>query len=104
LLGASEPEKGLGRDVKVAEVLANAEKKIETAFRTSLWWKQVSRHALSVAFGSLGQFEVALRHALRSYDLRLRLIGPQHPDTLTSMHNLASVLRELGKLDEAPVR
>ena len=101
MLGASEPEKGLGREVKVAEVLANAEKKIDTAFLDQPLVEAGVRQALSVAFSSLGQFEVALRHARRAYDLRLRLLGPEHPDTLSSMHNLAFVLQKLGKFDEA---
>jgi tetratricopeptide (TPR) repeat protein len=33
--------------------------------------------------------------------LRLTILGPRHPDTLTSQHNLASALKRLGRLDEA---
>jgi hypothetical protein len=48
LLGASEPEKGLGRDVKVAEVLANAETKIVPHSWTSPSWKRgFAMHSLS---------------------------------------------------------
>ena len=28
-------------------------------------------------------------------------LGPDHPDTLTAMHNLASIYKDMGKFDEA---
>lgn len=29
------------------------------------------------------------------------MLGPEHPHTLTSLHNMANLLKEQGKLDEA---
>jgi len=101
LLGASRPENALGRDVKVADVLANAEKKIDDAFPDQPLVEAGVRHALAVAFSSLSRFDVAYRHSSRSYDLRLPLLGPEHPDTLRSMNILARVLLSQGKHDEA---
>jgi serine/threonine protein kinase/tetratricopeptide (TPR) repeat protein len=101
MLAASEPGKALGRDVKVGEVLANAEKKIGTAFPDQPQMEAGVRHALASAFCALGQYDVAVRHASRARDLRLRHLGPEHPDTLSSMHNLALGLSEQGKKDEA---
>ena len=34
-------------------------------------------------------------------ELRQRLLGVEHPDTLTSMVNLATTYRQLGRLNEA---
>ena len=34
-------------------------------------------------------------------EVRERVLGPEHPDTLTSIHNLVSVLRDQGKYTEA---
>jgi hypothetical protein len=31
----------------------------------------------------------------------MRVLGPEHPNTLTSRNNLASVLGDLGRLEEA---
>jgi serine/threonine-protein kinase len=101
MLGASEPEKALGRDVKVAEVLANAEKKVEIAFPDQPLVEAGVRHSLAVAFHALGQYDVALRHASRARALRLRLLGPEHPDTLRSMSGIADYWNHLGKRDEA---
>ena len=36
-------------------------------------------------------------------ETRTRVLGAEHPDTLISRNNLASVLRELGRLEEAEV-
>ena len=33
---------------------------------------------------------------------RLRVLGPDHPHTLSSAHNLAIDLRELGEADDGP--
>ena len=82
----------------MAEVLANAEKKIDTAFLDQPLVEAGVRHAISVAFSSLGQFEVALRHAPQLTTCA-GLLGPEHPDTLTSMHNLAVVL-QMGSTDD----
>ncbi|XTI86827.1 hypothetical protein V2W45_1456124 [Cenococcum geophilum] len=32
---------------------------------------------------------------------RVKVLGPEHPDTLTSMSNLAGVLERQGKFEEA---
>ena len=100
LLGASDPEKALGRDLKVSDVLANAEKKITTAFPDQPLVEAGVRQALAQCYSSLGQYDVARRHASRSYQLRRDLMGPEQPETLTSMHILANVLWQMGSTDD----
>jgi hypothetical protein len=34
-------------------------------------------------------------------EARRRVVGAEHPDTLTSQNNLAGVLRDLGRLEES---
>src|SRR5262249_3309020 len=65
LLGASDPEQVLGRDVKVGEVLANAEEKLETAFPEQPLVEGGVRHALGTAYHSLGEYDDALRQFSR---------------------------------------
>ena len=48
--------------------------------------------------GKYGTAEERLRRAL---ELRKKVLGPKHPDTLTGMSNLALVLRSQGKYEEA---
>jgi len=113
MLGAAAPHQALGRDVKVAEglakgrdvkvaeVLANAEKKIDTAFPNQPLVEAGVRHALGTARFALGQYDLALRHLSRSYELRRELLGAEHPETLATLDNLVRPLRHQGKLDDA---
>ena len=101
MLGASEAEKGLGRDIKLVEVLANAEKKIDAAFPGQPLVEAGVRHALVVAFDALGRRDVALRHGSRAHALYLGLLGSEHPDTLRALRNVASLLCTQGNYGEA---
>jgi hypothetical protein len=49
---------------------------------------------------SMGITEAMGRQVLKS---REKVLGPEHPDTLTSINNLAIVLRIQGKYEEAEV-
>lgn len=48
-----------------------------------------------------GQASAALDQFTEVLDARRRLLGPDHPDTLTSRHNLASAFQTVGRLAEA---
>jgi tetratricopeptide (TPR) repeat protein len=50
---------------------------------------------------SLGQYASAETSHRKASSLRKEVLGPEHPDTLTSMSNLANVLRKQGKYEEA---
>jgi serine/threonine protein kinase/tetratricopeptide (TPR) repeat protein len=101
LLEATEPEKAMGQDVKVSEVLANAEKKIDAAFADQPLVEAGVRHALAVAFHGLGRYADALRHVSRAHDLRLTLLGSEHSDTMSSADEIVDLLNHLGKSEEA---
>ena len=49
----------------------------------------------------LGDIRRAKQHNEAALDLRQRILGEEHPDTLTSMNNLASTLRQKGDLQGA---
>ena len=80
-----------------ADRLANAEEKIDAAFRDQPLVEAGLRHALAVAYLALGRTEAAHRYAARARDLRLRHLGPEHPQTLDSTFYLAVELQGLGK-------
>ena len=101
MLGAAAPEKALGRDLKVSEALANAEKELDTAFADQPLVEAGVRVALATTYYSLGRYDLARRHATRALDLRRRLLGPEHPDTLRSTSTMAGLLARAGKRDEA---
>jgi serine/threonine-protein kinase len=101
LLDATEPEKAMGQDVKVSEVLANAEKKIDVAFADQPLVKAGVRHALGVAFHGLGRYAAALSHFSRAHDVRLTLLSSEHPDTMSSEDEIVHLLNHLGRSEEA---
>jgi tetratricopeptide (TPR) repeat protein len=100
VLTAGRPEHydGLGRDVTLRAALAAAEPGIATAFRDQPLVEASIRSILGKTYMILGNFELSLRHLERARVLRQAQLGPDHPDTLTSMHDLAEGYQLAGKL------
>ena len=48
-----------------------------------------------------GRWNEAEQLEIQVLDLRTKLLGPEHPDTLTSMGNLAGTYRYQGRWNEA---
>jgi len=59
------------------------------------------RRRVASAWQFLGRDRDAEAEYRQVLDARLRLLGPDHPDTLTTRHDLATVLYKQGKLAEA---
>ena len=101
LLGSVDPRKAQGRKVTVDEVLANAEAKIETAFKDEPLIEAAVRHTLANVLCHLGRYADARTHAVRARELRIAHLGAEHTDTLKSTTALAIALRDQGDLGEA---
>jgi len=101
LLPSAAPDKTLGREVTVKEVLANAERTIDTAFKGQPLREGAVRHTMGMVYQGLGDHGAAERHTRRAVQLATEFLGPEHPDTLRSAKNLAIALHGLGKLEEA---
>ena len=56
---------------------------------------------LANTFGMLGRWNEAEQLEIRVMDMRKKLLGAEHRDTLTSMANLASTYRNQGRWNEA---
>jgi len=52
-------------------------------------------------YQAVGRYEMALKMEECALTIRRALLGEEHPSTLDSMHNLASVLDDQGKYEEA---
>ena len=48
-----------------------------------------------------GRYAEAEKLQRETLDIRRRVLGPEHPDTLASVHNLAIVLYDEGRYTEA---
>jgi eukaryotic-like serine/threonine-protein kinase len=102
LLGSAAPDRTLGRTVTVDEVLARADASIAGRFAGQPLVEASIRRTLGLIYIRTGQLDKAERHLARARDLRAAQLGPDHPDTLASMHDLALVLRDTpSRWDEA---
>jgi serine/threonine protein kinase/Flp pilus assembly protein TadD len=101
MIGAATPEKKLGRPVSVDEVLARADRAIEGKFPGQPLVEASIRQTLGEADQKLGRYDQAERHLTRARELRIALLGPEHPDTLALSNDLATVLRDEGRWEEA---
>ena len=56
---------------------------------------------LAVTYLQQGKYEKARELELKVLDLRKEVLGPEHPDTLTSMGNVAVTYSRQGKYEDA---
>jgi tetratricopeptide (TPR) repeat protein len=56
---------------------------------------------LASTYQNLGKYTEAEKLEMQVLDARNRILGVEHPDTITAMANLASTYRNLGKYTEA---
>ncbi len=67
---------------------------------TSLTWAGVL-HLASYYLNTQGRFETAIAYSERSLQIRENQLGPDHPDTATSLNNLAGLYESMGRYSEA---
>jgi tetratricopeptide (TPR) repeat protein len=102
MLSQASPEQNAReRKVTVEEVLDRAAKKIGTSFPQQPEIEATVRETIGSTYHSLGDYPKAETHLRIALKLRNNILGAEHPDTLTSMNNLAAVLSAQGKLPEA---
>jgi serine/threonine protein kinase/tetratricopeptide (TPR) repeat protein len=101
IFGSLEPARSAGRAVTVAEVLALAERNIDTAFKDQPHLEAAVRHDMGATYTRLGQYGPAQRHLTRARELWTRVLSAEHRATLKATQSLAAVLYHRGKRDEA---
>jgi tetratricopeptide (TPR) repeat protein len=102
--GAST-QAGLGakpdRDLKVRTALDRAAKRIQGKFPSQPLVEASIRQTIGSTYLDLGSLTEAQRELERAVDVRRRLLGEQHKDTLESLSWLANVLQEQGRYSQA---
>ena len=104
VLSAARPKGqrgGLGIDVTIREAVDVAEPQIEKAFGDRPLVEASIRSTLGSTYNFLGEGNAAISQNERAFELREKLLGPEHPATLSSMNNLAISYGDAGRLDEA---
>ena len=90
-----------GREVKVADVLDRASAKLDKGFAGSQATKGALLDALGRTYRGLGLYDRAVSLHTKARAVRETALGPDHPDTLASRHNLATAYQEAGRMSEA---
>src|SRR5262249_3823816 len=104
VLAAARPERqegGLGINATIRAAVDAAEPKIAGTFAERPLGEASIRNTLGLTYRYLRQDKAAIRQYERALELRRGQLGPDHPDTLTSMNNLATAYEDAGQLDKA---
>jgi serine/threonine protein kinase len=104
VLAAARPRDlagGLGIDSTIRAAVDAAVSKIERSFADQPTVEASIRNTLGESYWYLGQPAQAIRQHERALQLRRSIRGPDHPETLTSMDNLAVAYLDAGRVAEA---
>jgi serine/threonine protein kinase len=104
LLASGRPEGqqgGLGKDVTLRQALDAAEQAVAAAFHDRPLVEASIRTKIGLTYFHLGEYALALPQCERALELRTHGLGLDHPDTLSSMTNLAGVLWKLNHWQRA---
>jgi Tfp pilus assembly protein PilF len=104
VLAAARPESqdgGLGIHATIREAVHAAEPKIAGAFHKRPLVEASIRNTLGLTYWYLREGQAAITQHERALALRHDHLGPEHPDTLTSLNNLANAYRATGQLPKA---
>jgi len=88
-------------DLKVRTALDRAAARIEGRFKEQPLVEAAIRKTVSNTYRDLGLFPDAQRQMERAVDLRHRVLGEEHRDTLSSMADLAKLFWYQGKYGQA---
>jgi serine/threonine protein kinase/tetratricopeptide (TPR) repeat protein len=88
-------------DVRLRDVVLRAAERIEGKFPDRPLIEADIRYTLGFTLEGMGRADLGAKQLERTIDLRRRHLGPDHPDTLTSMNSLALCYAGLGRHAEA---
>ena len=101
LLGKADPRSTPDRDLKVRDVLSRAARTIEGKFANQPLVEAAIRMTLGHAFSGLGEYRQAEPQYVKALAIRRRVLGGEHPDTLSAMNNVALLYFYQGRYAEA---
>jgi tetratricopeptide (TPR) repeat protein len=107
LLGMADAAKQVENEVtpdpniKLLTLLDRAAATIEDRFNDQPLVKAAIRVTLGNTYLAIGRYQEAEEQFRQSLEIRQRVLGPEHPDTLNTMTALANSYFSAGRLDEA---
>jgi eukaryotic-like serine/threonine-protein kinase len=97
----SDPSESRGNTVTAREILDKAANEIETGLSNDSVLQAKMMYTMGVTYLSLGLFSRAQLLLERTVEIQTSVLGPRHPDTLTSKSLLAHTLTYEGRYAEA---
>jgi serine/threonine protein kinase len=97
----SDPSVARGNSITAREILDKASKQIDTGLSKDPELQAQMMHTMAGVYDSLGLYSQAQPLFAKAIAIRRRVLGPQNPDTLTSMSSLGRTLMRVGRYDEA---
>src|SRR6266853_2314922 len=97
----SDPNEQRGNSVTAREILDKASKNIKTGMAKDPDAQAGMMQVMGEVYLNLGLFSRAKDLEQQSLDIRRRVLGPENPDTLATMDDLAGALEECGQYVEA---
>ena len=104
VFAAARPEGlagGLGKTVTLRQAVETALPFVETSFKDQPLIEARLRMTLGSSFAYLGEAKIALEQYRAARAIYTKYRGLDHPDTLSSMNNLANAYSVLGRYAEA---
>ena len=97
----SNPSEARGNKVTAREILDKASKDIGTGLANDPELQAQMMNVMGTVYFNLGLYSQAHPLLSRAVEIRTRILGPEHPDTLKTMNNLATTLDDEGRYAEA---
>jgi non-specific serine/threonine protein kinase/serine/threonine-protein kinase len=97
----ADPSETRGNTVTAREILDNASKQIDPGLAKDPILQARMMDTMGWAYYSLGLLHEARPLMVKSLEIRQRVLGAEHPDTLKSEHSLAALLNAEGRAAES---
>jgi eukaryotic-like serine/threonine-protein kinase len=101
LLASFDPEKALGQEITVSEILDTASNNIVGKFDNEPLIEASIRTTLGKTYLSLGKYQSAQKHLLDAYHIYLKQLPTDDPRTFSCALLLAELYRELGLYEKS---
>ena len=101
MFNVSDPSEARGNTITAREILDKASKDIGNGLAKDPEAQAQMMHVMGNVYSDLGLYARAQPLLERSVEIRRRVLGPEHPETLDSRNNLAGILWREGHYAES---
>ena len=101
MFNVSDPSKARGKTITAREILDKSSAAIDTSLAQDPELKAQMMDVMGVVYERLGLYSSSLPLLERAVEIRRRVLGPENPETLATMHHLATTLGGDGRYSEA---